>query len=212
MHLGDTSVERPARRRARPSRRPPHRARRSPARRAARSSSSAAPISTRRPPATSSAASATGRSPSPAAAAPLGGQGRPRTARTAPSTCRCRTSRAATATQHRRTAARRRRRPTMADASVLVTGDAAGERRLHRRAPQRDADRGRARPGLAFLLLLGAFRSPWLAAAVIGLNLLSVGAAYGVLVAVFQNHWAEGLLGFTSSGTSSSAGCRCSPS
>jgi RND superfamily putative drug exporter len=34
-----------------------------------------------------------------------------------------------------------------------------------------------------------------------GLNLLSVGAAYGVLVAVFQNSWAEGLLGFTSSGT-----------
>ena len=33
-----------------------------------------------------------------------------------------------------------------------------------------------------------------------GLNLLSVGAAYGVLAAVFQHHWAEGLLGFTSNG------------
>ena len=55
--------------------------------------------------------------------------------------------------------------------------------------------------GLAFLLLVGAFRSPRLAAAVIALNLLSVGAAYGVLAAVFQHEWAEGLLDFTSTGT-----------
>jgi RND superfamily putative drug exporter len=54
---------------------------------------------------------------------------------------------------------------------------------------------------LAFLLLLAAFRSAALAATVIGLNVLSVLAAYGVLVAVFQHHWAEGLLGFHSSGT-----------
>jgi RND superfamily putative drug exporter len=32
------------------------------------------------------------------------------------------------------------------------------------------------------------------------LNLLSVGAAYGVLVLVFQHHWAEGILGFHSNG------------
>jgi len=32
------------------------------------------------------------------------------------------------------------------------------------------------------------------------LNLLSVGAAYGVLVAVFQRGWGEGLLGFQSNG------------
>ncbi|HEX5563136.1 MAG TPA: MMPL family transporter, partial [Nocardioidaceae bacterium] len=32
-------------------------------------------------------------------------------------------------------------------------------------------------------------------------NLLSVGAAYGVLTLVFQNHWAEGLLDFTSIGS-----------
>jgi len=32
------------------------------------------------------------------------------------------------------------------------------------------------------------------------LNLLSVGAAYGVLVLVFQHTWAEGLLGFKSTG------------
>jgi RND superfamily putative drug exporter len=30
------------------------------------------------------------------------------------------------------------------------------------------------------------------------LNLLSVGAAYGLMVLVFQHHWAEGLLGFHS--------------
>ncbi|WP_205698367.1 MMPL family transporter [Conexibacter sp. SYSU D00693] len=53
---------------------------------------------------------------------------------------------------------------------------------------------------LALLLLLGAFRSPKLALAVIGLNLLSVGAAAGVLVAVFQETWAEGLLDFESTG------------
>jgi uncharacterized membrane protein YdfJ with MMPL/SSD domain len=32
------------------------------------------------------------------------------------------------------------------------------------------------------------------------LNLLSVGAAYGFLVLVFQHHWADGLLGYTSNG------------
>ncbi|WP_245604246.1 MMPL family transporter [Patulibacter minatonensis] len=55
--------------------------------------------------------------------------------------------------------------------------------------------------GLAFVLLLAAFRSVRLAATVVLLNLLSVGAAYGVVTAVFQNTWAEDLLGFTSSGT-----------
>ncbi len=55
--------------------------------------------------------------------------------------------------------------------------------------------------GLALLLLVAAFRSPALAAGVVGLNLLSVGAAYGILVAVFQNDWAEGLLNFTNTGT-----------
>jgi uncharacterized membrane protein YdfJ with MMPL/SSD domain len=53
---------------------------------------------------------------------------------------------------------------------------------------------------VAMVLLLGAFRSPALALGVMGLNLLSIGATYGLLVAVFQHHWAEGLLGFTSNG------------
>jgi uncharacterized membrane protein YdfJ with MMPL/SSD domain len=53
---------------------------------------------------------------------------------------------------------------------------------------------------LGFLLLLAAFRSVAIAAAVLALNLLSVGAAFGVLVAIFQHTWAQGLLGFTSNG------------
>ncbi|HEY6067593.1 MAG TPA: MMPL family transporter [Gaiellaceae bacterium] len=46
-----------------------------------------------------------------------------------------------------------------------------------------------------------AFRSIVVPLKAIVLNLLSVGAAYGVLVLVFQHHWAEPLLGFTSNGS-----------
>jgi RND superfamily putative drug exporter len=52
----------------------------------------------------------------------------------------------------------------------------------------------------AFLLLLVTFRSVVIAGKAIVLNLLSVGAAYGVLVAVFQWGWGANLLGFTSNG------------
>jgi uncharacterized membrane protein YdfJ with MMPL/SSD domain len=54
--------------------------------------------------------------------------------------------------------------------------------------------------GFAFLLLLVSFRSVVIAAKAIVLNLLSVAAAYGVLVAVFQNGWGEGILNFDSNG------------
>ena len=54
--------------------------------------------------------------------------------------------------------------------------------------------------GLAFLLLLVTFRSIVIPIKAIVLNLLSVGAAYGVLVLVFQNGNGESLLGFTSNG------------
>jgi len=54
---------------------------------------------------------------------------------------------------------------------------------------------------LAFVLLLVAFRSIVVPLKAIVLNLLSVSAAYGVLVLVFQHHWAESLLGFTSNGS-----------
>ena len=52
----------------------------------------------------------------------------------------------------------------------------------------------------AFALLLVSFRSVVIALKAIVLNLLSVGAAYGVLVAVFQWGWGSGLLGFRSNG------------
>jgi uncharacterized membrane protein YdfJ with MMPL/SSD domain len=54
--------------------------------------------------------------------------------------------------------------------------------------------------GCAFLLLLFSFRSVVVAGTAIVLNLMSVAAAYGVLVAVFQWGWGERLLGFTSTG------------
>jgi len=51
--------------------------------------------------------------------------------------------------------------------------------------------------GLSFLLLLIAFRSIVVPAMSIILNLLSVGAAYGLMVAVFQYGWGADLFGFT---------------
>ena len=54
--------------------------------------------------------------------------------------------------------------------------------------------------GLAFLLLLVMFRSIVIPFKAIGLNLLSVGAAYGVVVMVFQWGWGIGLLGSESTG------------
>ncbi|HEY3908070.1 MAG TPA: MMPL family transporter [Streptosporangiaceae bacterium] len=54
---------------------------------------------------------------------------------------------------------------------------------------------------LAFLLLLVTFRSVVIPVTAISLNLLSVGASFGVLAAVFQQHWAQSLLGFSSDGS-----------
>ena len=54
--------------------------------------------------------------------------------------------------------------------------------------------------GLAFLLLLLTFRSLIIALTSIVLNLLSVAAAYGVLVWIFQLGHLQGLLGFHSNG------------
>jgi uncharacterized membrane protein YdfJ with MMPL/SSD domain len=53
---------------------------------------------------------------------------------------------------------------------------------------------------MTFLLLLVTFRSIVIPITAISLNLLSVGAAYGVLTLVFQHTWAQGLLGFKSTG------------
>jgi RND superfamily putative drug exporter len=53
---------------------------------------------------------------------------------------------------------------------------------------------------LAFLLLLVSFRSIVIAAKAVLLNLLSVGAAYGLVIAIFQYGWGENLLNFRSNG------------
>jgi RND superfamily putative drug exporter len=53
---------------------------------------------------------------------------------------------------------------------------------------------------LTMIVMMVTFRSVVVAVTAIGLNLLSAGAAYGVVTAVFQNTWAEGLLGFRSNG------------
>jgi uncharacterized membrane protein YdfJ with MMPL/SSD domain len=51
---------------------------------------------------------------------------------------------------------------------------------------------------LAFGLMLFAFRSLVIAFKAIVLNLLSIAAAYGVMVLVFQHGWGKGILGFES--------------
>ena len=48
--------------------------------------------------------------------------------------------------------------------------------------------------------MLWTFRSIVVAAKAVVLNLLSVGAAYGALVLVFQHGWGKGLLGFSQTG------------
>jgi RND superfamily putative drug exporter len=54
---------------------------------------------------------------------------------------------------------------------------------------------------LTLVVLLVAFRSLAVALTAIALNLLSVGAAYGLLVLVFQGTWAQDVLGFRSNGS-----------
>ena len=85
-------------------------------------------------------------------------------------------------------------------ANALVTGNAAASLDFANRMKTATPLVIAFVMGLAFLLLVAAFRSVKLGAAVIALNLLSVGAAYGVLVAVSQHHWAQGVLSFTSNG------------
>lgn len=53
---------------------------------------------------------------------------------------------------------------------------------------------------LTMLIMGWVFRSVVLALVTALMNLLSAGAAFGVLVLVFQHRWAEGLLGFQSTG------------
>jgi uncharacterized membrane protein YdfJ with MMPL/SSD domain len=109
------------------------------------------------------------------------------------------------AADHTIAALRDRVAPTAAQvqagAHAQVTGEAARDADFTKRLKDRTPIVIAFVLALAFVLLLAAFRSVPLAATVIGLNLLSVGAAYGVLVAVFQHSWAESALNFTSTGS-----------
>jgi RND superfamily putative drug exporter len=89
---------------------------------------------------------------------------------------------------------------TLPGAEVAVTGETAGNRDFN--------DLMRTHMplvfafvlGLAFVLLLMTFRSIVVPIKAIVLNMLSVGASYGILVLTFQHHWAEGILDFKSNG------------
>ena len=60
----------------------------------------------------------------------------------------------------------------------------------------------------AFLLLMMVFRSMLVPLKAAVMNLLSIGAAYGVIVAVFQWGWGRELIGLASSRARSSPSCR----
>ncbi len=64
----------------------------------------------------------------------------------------------------------------------------------------------------AFVLMLMAFRSVVIAVKAILLNLLSVAAAYGVLVLVFQHGYGKSLLGLRAHRRHRPASCRSSSS
>ena len=83
---------------------------------------------------------------------------------------------------------------------TAVTGETAGTHDFNETSKARAPIVFAFVLGLAFLLLLAMFRSLVVAATAIVLNLLSVGAAYGVLVWVFQDGHLEGPLDFRSTG------------
>jgi uncharacterized membrane protein YdfJ with MMPL/SSD domain len=86
------------------------------------------------------------------------------------------------------------------DAQVYVTGVTAGTYDFNTQMRQRLPYVFLFVLGLAFALLLWTFRSLVIAATAVVLNLLSVGAAYGLLVAVFQHGWLATTFGFQTNG------------
>ena len=87
---------------------------------------------------------------------------------------------------------------TIPEADWAVTGVTAGTHDFNEQMKSRMPLVFAFVLGLAFLLMLVSFRSIVIPIETVVLNLLSVGASYGILVAVFQHTWAEGILGFTS--------------
>ncbi len=86
------------------------------------------------------------------------------------------------------------------DAKVYVTGSTAGSMDFREHIYERAPWVFGFVLGLAFILLLVMFRSIVIPFKAIALNLLSVGAAYGVLVAVFQWGWGVSILGAEATG------------
>ena len=89
----------------------------------------------------------------------------------------------------------------VAGSDVSVTGDTAGSHDFNELMKVRTPLVFAFVLGMAFLLLLVTFRSIVIPIKAIVLNLLSVGAAYGILVAIFQWGWGESILGFHSTGS-----------
>jgi len=83
---------------------------------------------------------------------------------------------------------------------VAVTGITAGTKDFNDQMKSRAPVIFAFVLGLAFVLLLLTFRSIVIPIKAILLNLISVFAAYGAVVLIFQHHWAEGILGFRSNG------------
>ena len=154
-------------------------------------------------------------------------QGARERARVRPFTLRSRRttrSHGSTPDQGRRPQRRRRRvdagparpgRPETLDSSAGVVAHVAGEAAGIEDFNQVMRDRAPIVIGfvllLSFLLLLVTFRSLVVPVKAILLNLLSVGAAYGILVAVFQHTGRRGSCGSRATARSS-RGCRSSSS
>jgi RND superfamily putative drug exporter len=85
---------------------------------------------------------------------------------------------------------------TLPNTEVAVTGVTAGTYDFNRQMRARLPYVFLFVLGLAFVLLLLTFRSVVIAGTAVVLNLLSVGAAYGILVAVFQHGWLASTFGF----------------
>ena len=81
------------------------------------------------------------------------------------------------------------------DGEVMITGTTALQVDLSRQLGHRMAWFLGAVIGLSFLLLMLVFRSVLIPLKAAVLNLLSVGASYGVVVAVFQWGWGASLIG-----------------
>jgi len=89
---------------------------------------------------------------------------------------------------------------TLPETEVAVTGITAGTHDFNAQMRARLPWVFAFVLGLAFVLLLLTFRSLVIASTAVVLNLLSVGAAYGILVGVFQHGWLAGVFGFQTNG------------